>query len=90
MSTEVFGSMTTDGRVELPNPVAIGPPGKSQRIAGVTADLGAQRLPEANMTTKMDEDFIFSPLHAIFIFFIIGFLALALLFGFIGFFALNI
>ena len=40
------------------------------------------------MVTKQDEELIFAPLHAIFIFVLIGFIAMALLFAFIAFFAL--
>ncbi len=42
------------------------------------------------MATKMDEEIIFSPLHAIFVFFLIGFLALAALFAIIGYLSFNI
>ena len=41
------------------------------------------------MTTKMDDELIFAPLHAIFVFVLIGFIAMALLFSFIAFVALS-
>ena len=42
------------------------------------------------MVTRMDEELIFSPLHAIFVFFLFGFVAMAILFAFIAFFAFSI
>ena len=42
------------------------------------------------MTTTMDNELIFSPLHAIFVFFLTGFAALAILFAFIAYFSFSI